>query len=121
MKLQPWQEEILAREGNDKQAFFKHFDHHPAAAKIRTMKPIGKYIVINTIEEEVETSSGLLLSAEDTKQLRYKKGVVVASGTDVNAIASGDTIYYDKSSGFSLVIHQKQYTVIQERDVVVVV
>lgn len=121
MKLQPWQEEILAREGNDKQAFFKHFDHHPSAAKYRTMKPIGKYIVINTIEEEVETSSGLLLSAEDSKQLRYKKGVVVESGTDVSTIVSGDTIYYDKASGFSLMINQKQYTVIQERDVVVVV
>lgn len=121
MKLQPWQEEILAREGNDKAAFFKHFDHHPAAAKRKTMKPIGKYIVITTVEEEVETSSGLLLSAEDTKQLRYKKGIVVEAGTDVNVIASGDTIYYDKSAGFSMVINQNQYTVIREGDVVVVV
>ena len=85
------------------------------------MKPIGKYIAINTIDEEVETSSGLLLSAEDTKQLRYKKGIVVASGTDVNVIDEGDAIYYDKSAGFSLVINKKQYTIIQERDVVVVV
>ena len=41
------------------------------------MKPIGKYVVIKTIEEELKTSSGLLLSAEDANQLRYKKGRIV--------------------------------------------
>ena len=35
------------------------------------MKPIGKYIVIKTIEEEIKTSSGLLLSAEDANEMRY--------------------------------------------------
>ena len=37
------------------------------------MKPIGKYILVKNIEEEIETSSGLLLSAEDASQMRYKK------------------------------------------------
>ncbi len=37
------------------------------------MKPIGTNIVIKTIEEEIKTSSGLLLSSEDANQLRYKK------------------------------------------------
>ena len=30
------------------------------------MKPINKYILVNKIDEEVKTQSGLLLSAEDT-------------------------------------------------------
>ena len=29
------------------------------------MRPIGKYIVINPIKEEVKTKGGLLLSADD--------------------------------------------------------
>jgi fibronectin type 3 domain-containing protein len=33
--------------------------------KEKTMKPVGKYIVIKTIEEEIKTSSGILLSASD--------------------------------------------------------
>ena len=37
------------------------------------MKPIGKNLIIIEIEEEIKTDSGLLLSAEDTKDLRYKK------------------------------------------------
>ena len=47
------------------------------------MRPIGKYIVLQPIEEEITTDSGLLLSGEDAKQLRYARGVTVAVGTDV--------------------------------------
>ena len=54
------------------------------------MKPIGLNIVIKTIEEEIKTSSGLLLSSDDANQLRYKKGRVVKPGTDVSVIAEGD-------------------------------
>ena len=85
------------------------------------MKAIGKNIIIRTIEEEVRTASGLMLSAEDTNSFRYKKGEVVVPGTEVSAIASGDVIYYDKSHGFTMVIHDEQFTIIQEGDVVVVV
>lgn len=84
------------------------------------MKPIGKYIVIKTIEEEIKTKSGLLLSSEDANQLRYKKGLVVKPGSDVSVIKEKDNIYYDKRAGFSLLINEQIYTIIQERDVVVV-
>jgi len=63
------------------------------------MTPIGKNIVIKTIDEEIKTSSGLLLSAEDASSFRYKKGQVVKPGTDVDVISDGDMIYYDKRSG----------------------
>ena len=84
------------------------------------MKPIGKNIVIKTIEEEIKTKSGILLSSEDTNQLRYKKGTIVKSGSDVTAIEEGDDIYYDKRAGYTMLIHNESYTIIQENDVVVV-
>jgi len=84
------------------------------------MKPIGKNIIIQTIDEQIKTESGLLLSSEDANQLRYKKGLIVKSGTEVGSIKDGDTIYYDKRSGYSMIINDEQYTIIQEKDVVVV-
>ena len=84
------------------------------------MKPIGKNIIIQTIDEQIKTESGLLLSSEDANQLRYKKGLIVKSGTEVSSIQEGDTIYYDKRSGYSMIINDEQYTIIQEKDVVVV-
>ena len=84
------------------------------------MKPIGKNIVIKTIDEEVKTSSGLLLSAEDASGFRYKKCQVVKPGNEVEVIGEGDMIYYDKRSGYTMIINDEPYTIISERDVVVV-
>jgi co-chaperonin GroES (HSP10) len=84
------------------------------------MKPIGKYIVITSIDEEIKTDSGIILSGEDAGQFRYKKGKVVMPGTDVLAIKEGDVIYYDKGHSFTMIIKDNQYTIIREGDVVVV-
>ena len=84
------------------------------------MKPIGKYIIINTIEEETKTASGILLSASDVDEFRYKKGNVVKTGSDVTVIHENDLIYYDKNAGHTMLIGDKPYTIITERDVVVV-
>jgi len=84
------------------------------------MKPIGKYILLTPVKEEVKTESGILLSADDVDNIRYRKGTVNASGTDVNNIEPNDTIYYDSRAGYSMMIQDILYTVITERDVVVV-
>lgn len=84
------------------------------------MQPIGKYIVITAIDEEIKTDSGIILSGEDAGQFRYKKGKVVKPGTDVSVIKEGDTIYYDKGYSFTMIIADSQYTIIRESDVVVV-
>lgn len=84
------------------------------------MKPIGKYIIVKDIQEEVKTESGLILSGDDTNQFRYKKGRVVKPGTDVTVIDEGDVIFYDKGTSFTMLINDEQFTLVQERDVVVV-
>ena len=84
------------------------------------MIPIGKNILIQQVQEEVQTKSGLLLSAEDNNQLRYKKGLVVKSGTEVGTIKEGDQIYYDKNAGHTMLVNDEKYTLIQERDVVII-
>lgn len=85
------------------------------------MKPIGKYIVVKDVQENVKTESGLILSGEDTNQLRYKRAMVIESGTDVSVIEQGDELYYDKAHSFTMLIDDMQYTIISERDVVVVI
>ena len=84
------------------------------------MKAIGKNIVIKNIDEEIKTASGLVLSGEDTNQLRYKRGKVITPGTDVKSISEGDEIYYDRAQSYTMIIHDEQFTIIQERDVVLV-
>ena len=84
------------------------------------MQAINKYIIIEKIAQEMKTESGLLLSGEDANEFRYNKGRVVNPGTNVDTVKEGDVIYYDKSSGHTMVIEDRKYTIILERDVVVV-
>lgn len=83
-------------------------------------KVIGTYIVIEEINEEVTSESGLILGANDVNELRYHKGKVVMPGTDVNTVVTGDVIYYDKSSSFKMSLNGRAIVVIRERDVVIV-
>ena len=84
------------------------------------MQPIGKYIVVSAIDEEIKTDSGIILSGEDASQFRYKKGKVIKPGTDVTVIKEGDIVYYDKGYSFTMIIGIEQHTIIREGDVVVV-
>ena len=85
------------------------------------MRAVGKNIVIKVIEEEITTASGLLLSAEDSNQMRYKRGVVISPGTEVQSVKEGEEIYYDKRQSFTMIVNGDQVTVINERDLVLVV
>ena len=84
------------------------------------MKAIGKNIAIQKIEEEIKTESGLLLSNEDVKDFRYQKGKIILVGTEVDKLKKDDIIYYDTRQSYTLLIKGNQVTIIQERDVVVV-
>jgi co-chaperonin GroES (HSP10) len=84
------------------------------------MKAIGKNIAIRKIDEEVKTDSGILLSAEDSSEFRYQKGEVMLPGSDVSDIIVGDVIYYDSRQSYTMVVEGQTITLIQERDIVVV-
>lgn len=87
----------------------------------KKMQPIGKYIVVQDVQENIKTASGIILSGEDANQLRYRRAIVIEPGTEVSVIESGDELYYDKAHSFTMLINSEQYTIISERDVVVVI
>jgi|TARA_R110001583_G_scaffold104166_2_gene251532 co-chaperonin GroES (HSP10) len=84
------------------------------------VKAINKYIVITQIKEEYKTKSGLLLSNEDVSSMRYHKAIVVNPGTNVSTVKKDDVIYFDKAAGHTMLINDETFTIIEERDVVVV-
>ena len=88
--------------------------------KKKLRQAINKYIIIKKINEEYKTKSGILLSNEDVSSLRYHKALVINPGTNVNNLNKNDVIYFDKAAGHSMIINDETYTIIEERDVVVV-
>lgn len=85
------------------------------------MKAIGKYIIIEELKEDIKkTEGGLLLAESHRDDIRYRKGKVVSTGTNVNGIEESDSIWYDRHAGHNLEIDNNIFKVIEERDVIIV-
>jgi co-chaperonin GroES (HSP10) len=87
------------------------------------MQAIGKYLVISALndEEELKTSAGLYMGVEDKKTVRYKSAKLVSVGTLVDsALKVGQIVKYDVHNAFAMIIDGVSYSIIQERDVVLI-
>lgn len=84
------------------------------------MRAIGQYIVVVPVKEEARSETGLLISQDERNKMRYGKAVVEATGSEVEGIEDGDTVYYDKRSAFSMLVEGKPFTIITSSSVVLV-
>ena len=84
------------------------------------MKPLGYYLIVEPAPEEVTKTEGGLLLTEKQGEVRYRKAVVSSPGMEVDILKEGDVIYYDRHAGQTLDVDGTDHTVIQLRDVVVV-
>jgi co-chaperonin GroES (HSP10) len=84
------------------------------------MKVLNKYILAQKIAEQKQTKSGLLLTGEDSSDMRYHKATVFDVGIQVSGIQYGDVILYDKVNSHDVLINETRYVILQEKDVVVV-
>ena len=85
------------------------------------MKAIGKYIIIEELKEDIKkTDGGLMLAESHREDIRYRKGRVTSTGTNVNGIEESDNIWYDRHAGNNLEIDNHIFKVIEERDVIIV-
>lgn len=85
------------------------------------MKAVNRFLLVDKIVEEKKSSFGLILTGDDVNKSRYQNGVVCeAVGNLVEFVKEGDKIMFDQANSHEVMIDGKTYTVIQERDVVVV-
>ena len=92
------------------------------------IKPLGDRVVIQVLEGELTTKSGIVLP--DTANEKPQEGEVVAVGTgkvldngqrasmDVKA---GDKIIFSKYAGTEVKIDGKEYLIVSERDILAIV
>jgi len=84
------------------------------------MKAVGKFIIVTEVRESYKSQGGLLLTSEDNIGMKYREGTVVSVGSLVNGIKKDDVIYYNKVMSHEARIQGELYTVLQEKDVAVV-
>jgi len=92
------------------------------------LKPLGDRLIIEPIEQEEMTASGIVLP--ETAKEKPMQGKVLAVGPgarkeDGSRIAmdvnKGDTVLYAKYAGTEVKIENKKYLILKESDVLAIV
>lgn len=92
------------------------------------IKPLGDRVVIEVVEGEMKTASGIVLP--DTAKEKPQEGKVVAVGTGkvlengtraAMDVKAGDKIIFSKYAGTEVKVDGKEYLIVSERDILAVV
>ncbi|ADU28655.1 co-chaperone GroES [Evansella cellulosilytica] len=92
------------------------------------LKPLGDRIVIELVEQEEKTASGIVLP--DSAKEKPQEGKVVAVGTGrvtengervALEVSEGDAIIFSKYAGTEVKYEGKEYLILRESDVLAVI
>ncbi|UOR10295.1 co-chaperone GroES [Halobacillus amylolyticus] len=92
------------------------------------LKPLGDRIVIELVEEEQTTASGIVLP--DSAKEKPQEGKIVAVGTGrvtengekiALEVSQGDHVIYSKFAGTEVKYEGNEYLIIRESDILAVV
>lgn len=92
------------------------------------LKPLGDRIIIETVEKEEKTTSGIVLP--DSAKEKPQEGRVVAVGsgrlTDngervAPEVAEGNSVIFSKYAGTEVKYDDKEYLILREDDVLAVI
>ena len=84
------------------------------------MKAVNNFVIIDKIKQEEKNTSGLIMTEDTNKDVRYLKGKVISVGGLVEGISEQDTVWYDKHAGHVIEFIDKFYFVIKESYIVLV-
>ena len=65
-----------------------------------SLEPLDDYVLIEPVDEETETRTGLIIPASDEAGCR--SGIVIAAGTLASGVEPGDKVLFPKGSGFDV-------------------
>jgi len=65
-----------------------------------SLEPLDDYVVIEPVDEETETRSGLIIPA--STEAGCRSGIVIAIGPDAVHLSPGDKILFPKHAGFDV-------------------
>ncbi|GAE27259.1 heat shock protein 60 family co-chaperone GroES [Halalkalibacter wakoensis JCM 9140] len=92
------------------------------------LKPLGDRVVIELVESEEKTASGIVLP--DSAKEKPQEGKVVAVGTGrvtengervALEVADGDTIIFSKYAGTEVKFEGKEYLILRESDILAII
>jgi len=85
------------------------------------VKPMDDRVLVELLEEETKTASGIIIP--DTAKEKPTMGKVVAVGTDEDLkefIKEGDKILFGKYGGEDITLDGKDYKIVQRSDILAI-
>ena len=92
------------------------------------LKPLGDRLIVEPIEQEDMTASGIVLP--ETAKEKPMQGKVLAIGPGARKedgsriamdVSTGDTVLYAKYSGTEVKLESKKYLILKETDILAIV
>ncbi|MDN4594516.1 co-chaperone GroES [Polycladomyces subterraneus] len=91
------------------------------------IKPLGDRVVIEAIEKEEKTASGIVLP--ETAKEKPQEGKVIAVGTGryengeriALEVKEGDRVIFSKYAGTEVKVGDKEYLILRENDILAIV
>lgn len=65
-----------------------------------SLEPLDDYVVVEPVDEEAETRSGLIIPASAEAQCR--SGIVTAVGPEAAGVEPGDKVLFPKGAGYDV-------------------
>jgi chaperonin GroES len=65
-----------------------------------TLEPLDDYVVLEPLDEDVETRTGLIIP--QSADAGSRSGIVTAMGPDVDGIELGDKVLFPREAGFDV-------------------
>jgi co-chaperonin GroES (HSP10) len=84
------------------------------------MKAVNYYIIVENFKKSPKKIAGLEITEKLDTENKYIKAKVISVGNKVEGIDVGNVIQYDKTRGHGITFEEKQYSVIQIPDVVII-
>jgi chaperonin GroES len=78
-------------------------------------KPMGKRVLIERVEEEKTTASGIIIP--DSAKDKPSQGVVKEIGTKVKHLSKKDKVLFGQYAGTEVTINDKKYLIMNEDEV----
>ena len=88
-----------------------------------TIKPLADRVLLESVEAEETTESGLILAASAQEKPEISEVVAVGPGTEKNpmTVSVGDKVIISKYAGTQVKVDGTEYTISEVKDILAVV
>lgn len=85
------------------------------------LKPLGERVILQKVEVESKTKSGIILPDEAKEKPQYAEVIALGDAIDGDSIELKSKVVYKKYSGTEITLEGQDYIIIELEDILAVI